>query len=186
MRPSSSKHHVPAGHISTSSPHFSCVPLVRAIKKARQRAAQQLPANFDGHSLTLIYDRRKVSRHDAKEQALRGATVVMDSIYGVLYNSHVNKAIVMGPNSEGRLRVAVKGFFHSNPFTYKKEQQRGAGQLNIACRVLKSWHGDPRVREAASNLQGYIHLKRTTNTLALRVAVNELNEALKASAQVQT
>ncbi|QRR32286.1 hypothetical protein JNX00_11330 [Hydrogenophaga sp. YM1] len=155
------------------------------IKQARQQAAQQLPATFEGESLTLIYDRHKGSRQDAKEQALRGAAIVIESLYGVLYNSHANKAIVMGFNSEGRLRVAVKGFFHSNPFSYKQEQKRGAGQLNIACRILKKWHGDSRVREAASNLQAYIHLKRTTNIPALRAAMNELNEALKASAHAR-
>lgn len=148
----------------------------QGIANKAQKAATLKNAQL-GASRPLIYQKGK------KDQLYANAANVMQDIGTVLNNSPEGQALVRGTNSKGDERVATKGFSLSRWLfkNTKAEEKAGAGRLNTACRILKE-HPDPTIRAAASSLQGYINMRATTNTPALRLEVNGLNQAVRESA----
>lgn len=141
------------------------------LKRAQQQAAEPL------------YDKRN------RNQLFADAANTMLRIGTVLAQRPENQALVMGPGADGKTRMSTKGLSFGRLLSngiakYLKktteEKENAARQLNSACRILME-HPDTTIQKAASNLLGYIHLKETTNTGALKLAVRDLNQAVKAS-----
>lgn len=123
----------------------------------------------------------------ARQPFFVAAANVMQGIGEVITQGKKGHSLVEGNNAHGTERFAAEGFSLTRLLfkNHKTEKAAGARQLNLACRALMA-HPDAGIREAASELLGYIHLKETNITRELREAVKALNDAVQAACRANT
>lgn len=174
MRPKTRKLHTPN---ASQTPKTTWGAKRADIDQKTQKAAALKNAQLQA-SQSLIYRKGKL------DELCTDAANVMLGIGTVLNSGQKGQALIRGTNARNEERVATKGFSVSRFFfkNTKAEKEAGASQLNDACRILMA-HPNATIRDEASNLLGYIHLKKTTHTPALKDAVNRVNQAVRDAAK---